>query len=404
MMKLTDGIILGPNGQAANEPEAIRASQQQRPTRETLPAEVVRYRLACYVPDPEGGVSLMRGLGPLSEMAREDRRLEIVLPRRDEHGNWALSWDWLAGCDAFYMQGPYKPVHSRAAVMAKMMGLPVWIDWDDDLTCVPDWNPLQARFPMPQTELEIKRLVKLADVITVSTAELGRRREKMARMMDEERDKVSVLPNGCMWQMSGGPRERRVLWRGWGNHHGDIDAVLSDLAKVSHLPEFSEWKWTFVGEAPWQVKDVIPPQNLDGDPGADPFLYMQILQRLQPWVVICPLRDCGFNRCRSNLAWLEGTVAGAVVIAPDWEEFRRPGVLNYDNGGVTFESALTQTLRLYEDIAKTKTRKEHVEEHAAVAESRRYVEEFLRLKKLNAFRWEILRKMRVACCVKKEEH
>ena len=44
------------------------------------------------------------------------------------------------------------------------------------------------------------------------------------------------------------------------------------------------------------------------------------------WV---PLHDSYFNRCKSNIAALEGTYAGAVCLVPDWPEWQIPGTLKY---------------------------------------------------------------------------
>ncbi len=56
-----------------------------------------------------------------------------------------------------------------------------------------------------------------------------------------------------------------------------------------------------------------------------------MIHRLQPAIMIVPLVDNDFNRAKSNIAWLEGCFAGAAVIAPDFPEFQRPGVLNYSS-------------------------------------------------------------------------
>jgi hypothetical protein len=44
-----------------------------------------------------------------------------------------------------------------------------------------------------------------------------------------------------------------------------------------------------------------------------------------------PLADSIFNRCKSNIAWIEGSFAGAVCLVPDWEEWQMPGTVRYSN-------------------------------------------------------------------------
>jgi hypothetical protein len=107
-------------------------------------------------------------------------------------------------------------------------------------------------------------------------------------------------------------------------------------------------------------------------------------------VHIVPLRDNAFNRCRSNLAWIEATCAGAVVIAPDWEEWRRPGIMNY-----TDAEGFRRTLRgVMEQYAMGLVKKtDERQEHFNVEMSRAYIEQHLQLDKVNEARWGIINGM-----------
>jgi hypothetical protein len=379
----------------AEKAERNAALCRDAATTDRLPARVGQFRLAASIPGPNDGTSLMRGLGPLSAMRQEDPRLEIVLPPQ-AGGHWDLNWSWIAGCDALFLQRPHTKAEARAAVMAKMMGKPVWVDWDDDLTCVPIYNHNHHLFDPDQVLPVLNHLCKLADVVTCSTTEVKRRREEEADHLTPalspkggEGGKFQVIPNACMWPMAGGPRERRILWRGGNNHEGDLMFALPALVAEARRPQNSLWKWLFVGDICWQVVDEMPSEQLELDQGADPFLYMQILQHSAPYAVIAPLRDNAFNRCRSNLAWLEGTAAGAVVIAPDWEEWHRPGVINY-----TDAEALRRQLRgVMEQYALGVGANGERAEHSNVAMSRAFIEANLTMKTVNEKRWEILNRM-----------
>ena len=48
---------------------------------------------------------------------------------------------------------------------------------------------------------------------------------------------------------------------------------------------------------------------------------------LQPNFVVVPLQDDPFNRCKSNIGWLEATYFGAVCLASCLPEFEKPGVV-----------------------------------------------------------------------------
>lgn len=357
-----------------------------------LNAEIKKFRLAVFVSAPDGGVSLMRALGPLNAMRRQDSRLEIALPRLDPDGTWRLSWDWVGGCDALLMCGAFSSAHCQLAVKAKMMGVPIWLDWDDDLTCVPPWNPHAHLFPPEAMRANLAMLTRIADVVTCSTEFIAERRSRTRSFQGEPiEQKISVLPNACHWPFSTAKRERRVTWRGWGNHDADLAQFIPVIKEVSQMPQFSRWKWTFVGEPGWQTKLAFPqstpadPTPYEYDPGADgdPFLYMRILNGLRPAVHIVPLSDHPFNRARSNLAWIEGTCAGAVTIAPAWHEWEKPGVYNYTSPDH------------FRDMVRA--RLEEFSEPAAVApaadQGRVWLQTNLMLDQVNQKRWDILNRI-----------
>ena len=50
---------------------------------------------------------------------------------------------------------------------------------------------------------------------------------------------------------------------------------------------------------------------------------------ISPKYSVFPLVDTPFNRAKSNIAYLEAIMCGAIIVAPDWQEWRHPGVINY---------------------------------------------------------------------------
>lgn len=363
-----------------------------------LNEEVRKFRLAVYCPRADDGTSLVRAIGPLGAMEKEDPRLELVRPVLGTHGQ-ELTWDWLWRCDALFMQRPWQPVHTQLAIQASLMGLPIWMDWDDDYLSIHPSNPHYRQFAYEGAAEAMGQLVKLADVVTVSTEELKARIEDLENFNGQTEssretarakleDKVRVVPNACMWGLrdavegvpaSGPTRQRRVSWRGGHSHELDIGSVLKPMAELSMLPQFSKWEWCFLGDMPWQVTQVMPKERLRAGFGAEPWLYMEALARLDPWVHIVPLAENRFNKCKSNLAWLEASVAGAIVVAPDWPEWRRPGVMLYE-GMEGFGRVLRKVMEGYQPLLQA----------AEVAASRAFIRENLTLEKVNEARWEIL--------------
>jgi hypothetical protein len=70
--------------------------------------------------------------------------------------------------------------------------------------------------------------------------------------------------------------------------------------------------------------------------------------RSKKWdVFFVSLEDNTFNRCKSNIAHLEAFSAGAITVAPHWEEWNVAGVLNYDPKSETgLLDAVTQAMEM----------------------------------------------------------
>ena len=356
-----------------------------------LNQNVTKFKLAVDCPDPEDGTSLMRGIGPLAAMCRQDRRLELSRCLVTPQGAPGYSWDWLVECDALFLQRPYTFEAVACAQTARAFGRPVWVDWDDDLTCVPESNYFHSAHPPERAKKVMALCWALADVVTVSTNHLRERLlelglgQQLPKSAREQLDagKVRVIPNACHWPMRNAPRTRRVVWRGGRSHDEDVMAFLPAIAEVARLPQFSQWEWWFVGEmsayVAAQVKAAIPAPNLRADYKDFIHQYMGALNALAPWLVMVPLADNMFNRSKSNLAWIEATAAGAVTLAPDWEEWRRPGVVNYADRP-NFKGYLRWFLETFGE--------QNVSVHAT--KSRDYIDEYLLLDKVNENRWEII--------------
>ncbi len=173
-----------------------------------LHENLTQFKLAVCCPHPEDGTSLMRGIGPLAAMARQDRRLQLDLCQQHPDGSPALSWDWLIRSDALFLQRPYSALDVGAAQTARAFGRPVWVDWDDDLSCIPDSNFYRQFHDPAEMKIYMARLWALADVVTVSTEHLRERllengfapgTSKPIRVQMDG-GKVRVLPNACHWE------------------------------------------------------------------------------------------------------------------------------------------------------------------------------------------------------------
>jgi hypothetical protein len=332
------------------------------------------FKLGMAVPGASDAQSLMRGYGPLSQMAKADRRLKLVPAPRNGEGANEYDWAWLIQLDALLIQRPFSAVHAQVVVLAQMLGLPVWIDWDDDLTQVRRTNPNYHYYADPELKGRLKFMTEAARVVSVSTPALAQRVGPKARL----------VRNAQMWPVSSAAPERVVVWRGGGGQRENILSVLDAIERVARLPQLANWSWHFLGEVPAEVGERLAfleaSERIVTGFWADPFTYMRTLHALAPYVVLVPMEDTAFNRARSASPVLEATSAGAVALARNLPEYAEAGALTYDTGE-DFERLLRTTLEGYDE-----------RRHGRVEEARA-MQQHYDLESINEHRWTILREL-----------
>lgn len=279
-----------------------------------------------------------------------------------------MSWVDIAQMDIIFMHRPYTVEQLRFARYAKEMHIPLWMDYDDDLTRIPEWMSFHSMYMNDETQQIIKALIGIADVVTVSTPDLAARFSELNKT-------IFTIPNALNDYMldttpAPYPEKKIILWRGSETHHMDLFAYVEHIRKCITR---EDWEWTYMGFNPWYLPKT---RHI---PTMDPIMYFRTLKSLQPGLMFVPLIDDTFNRCKSNIAWLEATYAGAVCLVPEWESWNQKGSMKYD-GGAEFETQL-QWLMSGESIFVRK---------AAYEQSWNTIHESLLLSKVNQQRETVI--------------
>lgn len=338
---------------------------------------ITRFKLAVLTADPNNVSGIKRTYGPLQMMAREDRRLEIVLPNKTADGQWDLSFAWLAGCDALYTFDPFSDRHVEVIALAKTLGLPVWAEWGDMLTAVRPSNP-NFHYYADTTRVQkiIHHVEEQAAVVTLPAESL----KALLKHPEKSRYIAPTVPFGY-W---GGPRQRVITWRGLSSHEEDIESVQEQLFELSRLPQLSNWDWIFMGDPPWRVCNIIKSERLVIIPYLpSPFHSMAKWDSFKPFLNICPLADNPFNRGKTPEAWMEAACIGAACIAPSYlSEWHRPGCILYDTPR-HFASCVLEACAIFN--------KETL--HPNVEIARAAMEKDHSLAEANRVRWEVLNEL-----------
>jgi hypothetical protein len=228
--------------------------------------------------------------------------------------------------DGAFMQRPFMPICLTIAKTIKNANLPLWIDYDDMVDSLTPDNPVYSSYECAKQN--VPELMKMADFVTVSTEALA----AWARERGAER--VMVIPNAWndflipqLRPEAAGSRLKKILWRGCSGHCKDLSDVQGEIIKLANA--HPDWEWTFLGWRPWFLEGK---GNFKFAPYLDLIEYFYWLCSNDFNVSIVPLTDSPFNRAKSNCSWIETTQAGAVTVAPLWDEWVRDGIVNHYEG------------------------------------------------------------------------
>lgn len=273
-------------------------------------------KILSISPNPSDGTSWYRCSGPLARMEKDYEDVSYI-----EYGSQDVPWDAMARFDVLFLQRPHTQWHLRLASKALFMGLKVWIDWDDLLWDLPYMHRNYYDYNKDEYRMALHGLANLPSngcIITVSTWHLA----EMVRKHLNKDANVHVVPNAINEKIF--PRERisfaenadMVGWRGSDTHDIDLMYVSDTLLDVCESHRFD-----FIGYVPKQL--AIESKNVGYTKPCNILEYFAHLTTAKKWkLFFVYLHDNDFNRSKSNIAWMEATLAGSLCLAnklPEWE-------------------------------------------------------------------------------------
>jgi GT2 family glycosyltransferase len=187
---------------------------------------------------------------------------------------------------------------------------------DDALSAVPSYS-WHAPYMTPNIDEKIRRAVALCDAVTVTTVELA---DHMRSICEEGTD-IRVVPNMLGRDdlelttqirkqfMPPTPGQKlRIGWGGGIGHAGDL-AILSE----AFIALKDEVEWVFLGMDP-PVPEGVHKTYAGASP---PDRYLASLASINVDLIVAPLEDNLFNRCKSNLRLVEaGACAYPTIASP----------------------------------------------------------------------------------------
>lgn len=213
-------------------------------------------------------------------------------------------------------------------VARKFMGCKYVLDLDDDPYSFsknhPEYAKLKERMP------QVKKMIKMADHVVVST-------EEIKKVIEKDNPYVTVIPNAIdpdIWNVKNATRTDGKVHIGWiasASHIADIPVILPVL--VDLVKKHENVHIHFAGMVDLKILDVENPSEelvnvmtlqriaemgkvkIDLTPLLGRFThhvgtqgykdYPAFLASLGLDIALAPLEDTQFNRCKSNIKWME---------------------------------------------------------------------------------------------------
>ena len=256
-----------------------------------------------------------------------------------------LDWRTIQDSDIVYFERPFMPEDLNKIGMLKKMGVPVWVDYDDNLYDIQADNPAYEYYPKRIHPI-IKECVELADVVTVST-------DNLAKHYASKNTKVirNALPKELLNRPLKKEQDNYIVWRGGMSHEGDVYCYWDEIKAL-----LKRFQVMFLGATPNFIKyeakknhniKIIPPMPLEN--------YLTTLFSISPKAFIVPLDDNEFNKGKSNIAALEALVTGAMAVTPKWHEWNLLDNTSMYDSGTFFDTAI-KTMDGYNRSAIAKAR------------------------------------------------
>ncbi len=212
--------------------------------------------------------------------------------------------------DVFILSRPRDPEMLPVIQRIKELGKPVILDIDDDIINLPAGHPMEGDYERWR-EISLE-FFSLADYVWTTTRQLLFTTDALTR--------GEVIPNAILPEElpdNPAPDNGIACWRGQSHQIHDI---LYGSMQYDEIKDKAK-KWIFWG---WRTM-LNHSNNVTRRPyERDTHQYFRLLPTSGINVMWKPLIPCLFNDAKSNIAWIEATMAGGVCLTnyagkPGWE-------------------------------------------------------------------------------------
>lgn len=280
-------------------------------------------------PNSNDAMSLYRGRLPLIRLQKKYRG-EIEFHPNSRGGEVHTEWDYLNIFDMVFLMRPTGRHMAEVVNACNLFNIPVWVDYDDLLTDIPIDNPAHPINAQQKINKDIESILDGCTFATFSTEYL---KQKMGHKILE---KSHVIPNALDLEIFRRPSlsgtQKKIIWRGSHTHDRDLYEFRGPIREVVRKAQQDKTGWMieFMGMNPIYITDYVDAYYAKY---MSKSAYINYLSKVNAKINIVPLshrkEEIDFNKSKSNISWLETVYGGAISLAPDWDEWKKPGIINY---------------------------------------------------------------------------
>lgn len=200
---------------------------------------------------------------------------------------------------------------------------------------IPDYNKFKTAFTSDEVRNSAQQIMELSDEITV-TCDYMKDYYK-SKLTNQN---VTVLPNYVprFWMgnfydkdkllknLNDNKKRPRILYNGSAAHF-DVDNRIKQRDDFFHVNEaiiktVKKYRWVFMGAVPHTLIPYVKSGDIEFVPWSKIMDYPYTINNLNVQMMIAPLADNTFNKCKSDLKYLEGACYGIPVVCQDIETYK----------------------------------------------------------------------------------
>lgn len=195
---------------------------------------------------------------------------------------------------------------------ASLRGRAIVYETDDDLLGIPGWNGIGQRLA-PEVDL-VERMLRRADLVTTTTTALADRLRPWSPVVRVVRNAVDPTWYGAPPRVDGPPR---AVYYGGTVRRRDYDVCRAAVDEVASGPHPLRRVWIGIDDerdpsGSAAIRSMVDEAHRYAP---TPREFSSLLVSVAPSIGLAPLVVEPFNAAKSELHWLEYTMAGAATVA-----------------------------------------------------------------------------------------